>query len=193
MANKGCKFPPEILNTNEVMKFIASFPMTSTGKRNQALFTVYLRAALRCNEALALRPCDINWDDGAITVLQGKGGKRRIVGIDQGSLELLKPWKEARPFSQFFFCTHKGGRLHDSYVRRLVKRHGQLAGIEKRIHVHAMRHTSACQLADEGIDIRLIQRQLGHSSLAVTDRYLNHIHPSELIDAIKNRPAFAIS
>lgn len=187
MANKGKRFPPEILNQEEIQRFISSFPKTKTGKRNLALITVYLRSQLRCNEALNLRPCDIDWKQCAITVLRGKGGKRRVVGIDKGALEVVKKWDNVRPESEYFFCTHGGGQMDTSYVRRLVKRHARTSGIEKRVHPHGFRHTGACELADEGIDIRIISKQLGHTTLAVTDRYLDHLSPGAVISAIRDR------
>ena len=184
MPNKGLKFPPEVLNREEVDRFLASFPRSTTGKRNLALSVVYLRAGLRCKEALALRPCDIDWEAGSITVLCGKGGKRRVVGIDKGSLEMMKPWSAARPVSQFYFCAHDGGPMWTSYVRRMVKRQAVKAGIEKRMHVHGLRHSHACGLADRGIDIRIISRQLGHSNVSTTARYIEHMRPDAVVQAI---------
>jgi integrase len=66
---------------------------------------------------------------------------------------------------------------------RLVSR----AGIEKRVHPHGLRHTHATELAREGVSVGLIQQQLGHRSLATTDRYLRHIAPIQLITAIQDR------
>jgi len=61
------------------------------------------------------------------------------------------------------------------------------AGIEKRVHPHGLRHAHAAELAAEGLPPNLIQLQLGHSSLATTDRYLRHIAPAELVRAMQSR------
>ena len=74
-----------------------------------------------------------------------------------------------------------------AYVGGLFKRLGSKAGIERRVHPHGLRHTHAAQLAAEGYAMNLIQQQLGHSSLATTSRYLEHIAPAELIKAIQAR------
>ncbi len=66
---------------------------------------------------------------------------------------------------------------------RLAKR----AGIEKRVHPHALRHSHAAELARERLPVNLIQAQLGHSSLATTSRYLAHIAPEELVEAMQRR------
>ena len=61
------------------------------------------------------------------------------------------------------------------------------AGIEKRAHAYGLRHTHAAELAREGVSVNVIQAQLGHASLAVTDRYIRHIAPEQLIEAMRAR------
>ncbi len=62
-----------------------------------------------------------------------------------------------------------------------------MAGIEKRVHAHGLRHTHAAELAREGVPINVIQAQLGHSDLGTTSRYLAHIAPQELIEQMQKR------
>jgi integrase len=115
-------------------------------------------------------------------VRHGKGDRSRIVGIDPAAASLLGRWIEVRgargiPRSAPLFCTLGGRRLHDRYVRALLPRLARRAGIEKRVHPHGLRHTHAAELAREGVPVNVIQAQLGHRSLATTDRYLRHIAP----------------
>ena len=77
--------------------------------------------------------------------------------------------------------------MSGSYVREQIKRLGIKAGISKRVHAHGLRHTHAFELMMEDIPISIIQRQLGHASLATTDTYLSHIAPKHVIDAISGR------
>ena len=77
--------------------------------------------------------------------------------------------------------------MSGSYVRDQIKRLGLKAGISKRVHAHGLRHTHAFELMMENIPISIIQRQLGHASLATTDTYLSHIAPKHVIDAISGR------
>lgn len=184
MANKGCKFPAEVLTKTEIHDLLKTFPKTKIGLRNRALVTVYLFSQLRCNEALELRQCDIDFERGAITVLNGKGGKRRVVGIHKEKLTAVLEWIAVRPVSRYLFCNLKGGRMDDSYVRRMLKRIAQRAGISRRAHVHGLRHTGATLLANKGVDLRVLRDQLGHTSLAITDRYISHLCPSHVITAI---------
>ena len=61
------------------------------------------------------------------------------------------------------------------------------AGIERRVHPHALRHSFAFELASEGTPLHIIQCQLGHSSVATTDRYIRHLNPSAVVEAMKSR------
>jgi len=84
-------------------------------------------------------------------------------------------------------CTAYGTPLTTGYVRRLMKRLGRQAGIAKRVHAHGLRHTHAAQLRSEGVDVGIISRQLGHRSLLTTIRYLDHIEPTAVVDAMRRR------
>jgi integrase len=66
-----------------------------------------------------------------------------------------------------------------------MKRLGRQAGIAKRVHAHGLRHTHAAQLRSEGVDVGIISRQLGHRSLLTTIRYLDHIQPTAVVDAMR--------
>lgn len=192
-ANKGRRFPAEILSEAEVAALLkACSPKAPTGIRNRALITIMYRAGLRVSEALALFPKDVDADAGTITVLHGKGDKRRIVGLDPGAFAVLARWLDRRTALGIngryrIFCTLRGASVQSAYVRALLPRLAAKAGIEKRVHPHGLRHTHAAELAREGTPLNLVQAQLGHSSLATTDRYLRHIAPEELVKAMKAR------
>ena len=85
------------------------------------------------------------------------------------------------------FCTLKGAPVKDSYIRALLPRLARKAGIEKRVHAHGLRHTHAFELAGEGVPLHVIQRQLGHSKLETTERYINHLNPAEVVEMAKRR------
>jgi site-specific recombinase XerD len=85
------------------------------------------------------------------------------------------------------FCTLAGKPLDDSYVRHLLPRLATKAAVDKRVHAHGLRHTHASELAKEGVRMNLLQAQLGHASLATTDRYVRHIAPHELVEAMRQR------
>lgn len=192
-ANAGQRFPAEILTADEVRALIgACSKRAPTGVRNRALLVVLYRGGLRISEALALKPKDIDAAAGTITVLHGKGDRRRTVGLDDGAFDVVARWLERRKGlglsgRQPLFCTLEGRPLQSSYVRTLLPRLARKAAIDKRVHPHGLRHTHAAELAAEGKPVNLIQAQLGHTSLSTTDRYLRHIAPQQLIDAMRER------
>jgi site-specific recombinase XerD len=191
--NKGKTYPPEVLAPDEVKALIrASSNRAPTGIRNRALITVMYRAGLRLSEALALKPKDVDPAAGTVVVLHGKGDKRRVVGLDPGSMAIILRWVDKR--HQYgltgrspLFCTLQGRPLHPSYVRTLLHRLGDKAGVEKRVHPHGLRHSMSYELMMEGVPVPIIQQQLGHTSLATTQRYLDHIAPKDLVETMQRR------
>src|SRR6476620_7696205 len=173
MSTAGRRFPAQVLTPTEVTALLEACPATPIGTRNRALITVLYRAGLRVSEALSLRPEDLRLDLPAITVMEGKGQRSRIVGIDRDACATIERWlseREAlsRPTAGPLFCTMRGGPVQPSYVRALLPRLASAACISKRVHAHGLRHTHAAELALEGFPLNLIQAQLGHANLATT-------------------------
>ena len=165
---------------------------TPAGVRNRALIAVLYRGGLRINEALCLLPKDMDLETGAVRILFGKGGRARTIGLDPGAVQLIEEWIRARASlgfdgSEALFCTMRGLAMTSSYVRVLLPRLARKAGIEKRVHAHGLRHTHAAELRFEGVDIGVISRQLGHTSILTTIRYLDHIAPTAVIDTMRGR------
>lgn len=191
--NKGCKYPAEPLSADEVRRLLAAPSRRApTGIRNRALLVVLWRAGLRVSEALALCSKDVDPAAGTLRVLHGKGDKSRTVGMDPEAFALLERWMDARARLGHngkapLFCTLKGAPLSSAYVRALMPRLAKRAGIEKRVHAHGLRHTLAAELRAEGVDIGVISKQLGHSSIATTARYLDHVAPAAVVDAMRSR------
>ena len=191
--NKGLDFPAETLTPKEASSLIwACSGKAPTGVRNRALIALLYRSGLRLSEALSLFPKDIDADSGEVTVLRGKGGKRRVVAVDEGGLRFLERWLERRGRlgmngRQPVFATLKGEPLKAAYVRALLPRLARRVGIEKRVHAHGLRHSFASELAAEGHPLSTIQTLLGHSRASTTDRYLRELNPAKALEAVKNR------
>ena len=192
-TNKGRRYPAEVLTPDEVRALVkACSNRAPRGVRNRALLVLLYRAGLRVSEALQLAPKDVDRAVSTVTVLRGKGGKRRTIGLDPGAFAVLERWLERRAKLGIngrapIFCTLRGTPLATAYVRALMPRLARRAGIEKRVHAHGLRHTHAAELAYEGAPMNLIQAQLGHSSLATTSRYLAHIAPAQLVEVMRAR------
>jgi site-specific recombinase XerD len=140
---------------------------------------VLWRGGLRSAEALDLELRDIDQAAGTVTVRHGKGNRRRVVGLDPEAFAVLEQWLTVRaslgvPRGAPVFCTitrgNMGRRLGAAYWREAIKKLGVRAGIEKRVHSHGLRHTHAVELMREGVPLLVISRQLGHSSLEITQQ-----------------------
>ena len=191
--NKGRKYPAEVIPREEVIRLLAACSSRApTGIRNRALLTVMYRGGLRISEVLNLMPRDVDAKAGAITVMNGKGGKRRVIGLDPEAFDALARWIDRREQLRIngrarLFCTLEGQPVSAPYVRMALGRLAKRAGIDRRVNPHALRHSFAAEMAREGKPMNLIQQALGHSSLGTTSRYLAHINPQEVVDAMRSR------
>jgi len=185
----------DILTTDECHALLSACSSKApTGIRNQAMIVVLWRTCLRIKEALDLLPKDISGD--SIRVHSGKGDRARTVGLDPESSAVVERWVTKRremgfKASQRLFCTLKGGPLDTSYCRHLFKRLAKKAGLDKRVHPHGLRHSGAVHLLDEGHNVVVISQQLGHSNLATTNTYLNHLKPADVVAAMQSRPGWS--
>lgn len=191
--NRGRRLPPEPLSHAEVLGLLrACSSKAPTGQRNAALIVLLWRAGLRCSEALDLYAKDIDAQAHTVRVLHGKGNRSRTVGLDATAFAVIARWMDTRKALGIngrcpILSTLKGAKLNTSYVRSLLPRLAKKAGIEKRVHAHGLRHSHAADLVREGVPVNLIQRQLGHASLAVTSAYLDHIAPEHVVAVIRDR------
>jgi site-specific recombinase XerD len=189
-ANKGRTVPAEVLTTGEVAALISGCsPKAPTGIRNRALVWLLYRSGLRVSEALALRPADVDLARHALRVLHGKGDKATTRGFHPTADDALARWLDTRRALGIrggtLFCTLKGGPVSDRYVRNLLHRLAGQAGIDKRVHPHGLRHTYAAELEAAGLTVSEISKLLGHSSAAVTARYLDHLTNERAITALE--------
>ena len=178
---------PEVLNKEE-QDLLLSAPnkKAPTGLRNYAMLSVFLNLGLRLKEAIDLKTADIDWKSGKVVVRQGKGNRDRVLWLTGDDLATLKRWLAVRPAeSAYLFCPLKGGYMNDRYIRDFVKRYAQKKGIKKDVYPHILRHTFATDLFHDTANIRLVQKALGHASLATTMIY-THIVDEQLEAALKS-------
>jgi len=118
---------------------------------------------------------------GSLLVREGKGGKRREVGMDQWGWDQLRAWLEIRaalPVGALFCVVHGptcGRRWSAAAVRAQLRRVAARSGVRRRFAPHQLRHAHAVEMAREGVPLVVIQRQLGHANLGITSIYL-HCH-----------------
>ena len=196
-TTKGRKFHIDTLSKDEVMSLAEQCNKGASGLRNKVLIVVLYRCGLRVSEVLSIRSSDYNQNEGTLRVI-GKGNKMRMVGLDSQTRMNLDLWMLKRKELGIngignppIFCgiskQNYGQPIQTVYVRNLLKRLAEKAGIEKRVTPHQLRHTFAHDLLNEGIGLQHIQISLGHSAIATTSKYLQRFNPKETIEAIKER------
>src|SRR5215813_2302370 len=158
-----------------------------TGMRNYVILRLMLGAGLRCAELLGIRLQDVDLISGRLKIT-GKGMKDRILWLDAGLLSDLQLWRERRDRRQipgeYYFVTLKGEALDSRYVRAMMARYKQRAGIVRKCSAHTLRHTFATELLKETGNIEIVRKALGHEDINTTAIYL-HATDSEMEVALK--------
>ncbi|NQT82021.1 tyrosine-type recombinase/integrase [bacterium] len=179
---------PVTLTDAEVEALLSAIYSTksTTGLRNRTMLQVMVGAGLRVSEVVALKGHDLDLEKGTIRVNLGKGGKDRVVPVDQATQGWLRAWSERRkslgknardPF--FFGLRTQGKALLPRYVHHLVATLAKAAGIAKRVSPHVLRHTYASRMLSRGLNLREVQQLLGHANVSTTQIY-THVNPEEL-------------
>lgn len=188
-------YPAESYTHAECIAILDACGTTDAGIRNRVLIVLLWRCGLRLAEALALRVEDVDFVSKTVRVMHGKGDKARTVGFDPRAAREIDRWLVVRRGWQHekdwtygpLICTRRGGTLAQAYVRAMLPRLAERAGVRKRVHAHGFRHSFAVELARERVPVIHIQRLLGHSSLATTSVYLASLSPEEALDAVRGR------
>jgi site-specific recombinase XerD len=159
---------PLVLSGEEVVALLDA----ATNLKHRAILMTLYAAGLRASEAVHLRPPDIDSQRMMIRVTQGKGHKDRYVMLSAQLLETLRRyWRQRRPDSWLFPGQDPGGPLTCGTVHRFFADLKNRAGIRKPASPHSLRHSFATHLLERGVNIRVIQRLLGHRSLRSTEIY----------------------
>lgn len=95
--------------------------------------------------------------------------------------------REGRDTSYRIYQSKSGRAIHSSDVRRALKAAAKRAGLTRRVNPHNLRHTLAVDLYREGVRELVIQKQLGHARLDVTQTYLRGLDPREMLDPVIGR------
>ena len=149
---------------------------------NFVFFSTVYACGLRLQEALYLQTSDIDGKRLMLYVHRGKGAKDRYVPLPKETLQLLRRyWKTHRNPKLIFPALgrgHSGGPtatipMNRSSVQGALVRCVKKAGVTKKFSVHTLRHSYATHLLEQGVNIRVIQRYMGHKSLETTMRYLH--------------------
>ena len=143
--------------------------------RDIAVLELLFATGARVSEICSLKPSDVNESDHTIK-FYGKGSKERIIQIENRSVrKAVKNYSLlfARDIksSGFFFVNRLHNRLSEQSVRSMINKYAESANSDTHITPHMFRHSFATLLLEEDVDIRYIQKLLGHSSITTTQIY----------------------
>ena len=144
------------------------------GLRDKAIFTLLYGCGLRISEALSLNVGDISAESEFLRI-KGKGNKERIVPLLPIIWQNIEAYLAKSPYStnegEPLFLGARGERLSPRIIQRQMQKLRARLGLADTVTPHALRHSFATQLLQQGVDLRSIQELLGHSSLITTQRY----------------------
>ena len=179
---RGWRRLPTTLSLSEVDALLKQpDEKINEGIRDSAMIELLYATGLRVSELISLKQGNINLEVGFIITV-GKGGKERIVPAGEYALDKIRFYiKAARNQilkerqSQHLFVTSRGKGMTRQGFWKIIKKHARLAGIDKAISPHTLRHSFATHLLERGADLRSVQMMLGHSDISTTQIY-THIN-----------------
>ena len=152
------------------------------GRRNHALLMTAIQTGLRLSEITSIRRQDVSLGKGAHVRCEGKGRKERCTPLAKSTVIVLTAWIREQgedDGTRILFPTARGDRLSADTVQHLVRKCAAVAQktcpslTDKRVSPHVLRHTTAMELLQSGVDRTLIALWLGHESVETTQIYLD--------------------
>ena len=170
---------PVVLGQEEAFRLLAAI----CEPRLRVFYTLIYDTGLRITEAARLKAGDIDHARGVIHVRAGKGSKPRQVKLSDRLYEILRDyWRDVRSWGphpepltrdSLVFANRRGGPLSFDSARKALALAARVAGITRRVTPHCLRHSYATAQLEAGVDLRVLQAQLGHAGLNSTQVYLH--------------------
>lgn len=169
---------PKSLTEDEVEALInAPDPGTHLGLRDRAMLEVLYATGVRVSELVGLRLAQVNLRQGVIRVM-GKGNKERLIPLGEEAVYWLEKYQTEARLNLFksepndvMFPSNRGKQMTRQTFWHAIKRHTIVAGIQKNLSPHVLRHAFATHLLNHGADLRVVQMLLGHSDISTTQIY----------------------
>ncbi|MCF6096708.1 site-specific tyrosine recombinase XerD [Thermovorax subterraneus] len=169
---------PRVLTVEEVEKLLEQPDIRDPlGFRDKTMLELLYSTGIRVSELISLTTEDVNLDMGFLRCT-GKGSKERIVPIGSFAITYLKEYiNNVRRLlvkdknSDVLFVNHFGKALTRQGFWKIIKKYAKMAGIDKEITPHTLRHSFATHLIENGADLRAVQEMLGHADISTTQIY----------------------
>lgn len=174
----------------EQKKYATSEYQLRCSIRDIAVIELLFATGMRITELCSLKPLDIDLENNTV-LIYGKGAKERILQL--GNSEVISAlilyqntFIDDISICGYFFVNKLKHKLSDQSVRFMINRYAKLANIEQHITPHMFRHSFATLLLEQDVDIRYIQKMLGHSSIKTTEIY-THVSNVKQKDILVNK------
>ena len=169
---------PEVLSVDEIESLLTAPTLDEPlAFRDRAMLELAYGAGLRVSEWIGLAVKDVLLDEGVVRVF-GKGSKERLVPIGRKAIGAVAVYtRELRPVLErgqgrgILFLNAQGRPLSRMGAWKILRKYVGLAGIEKPVSPHTLRHSFATHLLEGGADLRAVQEMLGHADIATTQIY----------------------
>ena len=175
---------PKFLTIKEIDRLVNAIDKeTLIGKRIYALIEVLYSTGMRVSEVVNLKHKEIQWREGIVRVI-GKGKKERLVMLGKAAISMLNNYIGDKDYDrkssvEYIFRNKFGRQLNVKTVQNDIGTLAKLAGINRDVTPHVLRHSFATHMLDAGADLRSVQELLGHVSLSTTQIY-THVTPDRL-------------
>lgn len=187
-APKQARKLPKTLDVDQVNALLDAGASSILEIRDVAMFELLYSSGLRLNELSSLNLTDIDLHDKQLSVINGKGGKSRLLPIGTKAIEALQQWLKVRPpvnaNDNAVFTSVKGKRIGNRSIQLRLQQWCLKKGIPEPIHPHMLRHSFATHLLETSQDLRAVQELLGHENISTTQIYthLDFQHLAEVYD-----------
>ncbi len=189
---KNLKTLPEQLSISDVIKILNVIELDKpTEFRNRTMLELLYATGMRASELVNLTLNNFDENTGTVKVT-GKRNKERVIPLHIEAVEFMKKYiGEIRPVfdkkrSNYIFLNRNGVKISRQFLWKIIKKYATVAGIEKNIYPHLIRHSFATHLLEGGADLRSVQSLLGHSDISTTQIY-THINIAKLKEEYDKR------
>ncbi|MGL5968920.1 MAG: tyrosine-type DNA invertase [Kluyvera sp.] len=165
------------LTQQEIEQLLAQIPKGRNHARNTCMLLLCYFHGLRVSELLGLKLADFDLSSRVLFVRRLKNGFSTSHPLNVRVFNAINTWltlrskKKVASISDYLFPSPKGDMLTRQTIYLLFQRYGELAHLDIKVHPHMLRHACGFELANKGMDTRLIQDYLGHRNISHTVRY----------------------
>lgn len=178
---------PVVLSKEEVIKLLKSV----NNLKHRAILTTIYSLGLRSGELISLKIKHLDGERGVVTLYSAKGKKDRQVMFPENLKLLLRKYYLKYKPTHYLFEGANGEKYSGSSMRKILNRALKKSNISKKATLHTLRHSFATHLLEEGTDVRIIQKLLGHNSIKTTMIY-THVANTQLIEVKSPIDTFGI-